>query len=414
MSNNKRRLICQENTEGTGLRLAILWPGFGQRQTLIVCARIGDQKRHYITHALGPFPSIVPLPSGGDISRITLWSISTDSANRAWTIGRGMFCDFIWRVYRGLELIWAALFYQITWRRGFLRELPAKASKEHPTLEAISVVIPSRDRPDLIRAQWQAGLKDFVAKGGELVIVDHASVKAETAAALQELAQSGVKVVRAEGPFNFSRLVNLGVSASQRAHVLALNDDVQLTCKEDLLNLCAPLLDQSIGAVGAILLYENGLLQHCGVLVGGEGLATHFGRGCNPADKVNSGLVTGLRLATAVTGAAIAFRRNDFNKTGGFCERLVVELNDIDFCLRLKARGLKIVVNTEVRLVHPELTSRGDPLTGGFAKQIRRDRSRFFKSWWKILPHDACYPLAWGSASSHLKLRFPPAIGRFE
>ncbi|MCA3692974.1 glycosyltransferase [Aquidulcibacter sp.] len=289
-----------------------------------------------------------------------------------------------------------------------------KPSPDQVGPETISLVIPSKDRPDLIKAQWQAGLRDFVAEGGELIIVDHASTKQETVATLQELSRFGVKVIRAEGDFNFSHLVNLGVRASGRENVLTLNDDVQLTCKEQVLRLCAPLLDLSVGAVGSILLYENGTLQHCGVLVGGEGLATHFGRGRNPRDKVNSCLVTGLRLASAVTGAAIAFRRTDFERVGGFCERLAVELNDIDFCLRLKGLGLRIVVNTEVQLVHPELTSRGDPLTGTFAKQILRDRSSFFKYWWKILPYDACFPLAWGSSSSQIGLRFPPAIGRFE
>ncbi len=414
MNKSKRRLIRQEDSPSPGLRLAVLWPGIAKRQTLIVCVRIGDQKRHHITHALGPFPSVIPLPSGLDISRLTAWAISPDSDNRAWTIGPGLFSNFLWRVFRVLELGWAALFYRPAWQHGLLRKLQVKTSPKQVGLETISVVIPSKDRPDLIKAQWQAGLRDFVAEGGELIIVDHASIRHETMTTMQELARFGVKVVRAEGDFNFSHLVNLGVRASTRSHVLTLNDDVQLTCKEQVLSLCAPLLDLSVGAVGSILLFEDGTLQHCGVLVGGEGLATHFGRGRNPRDKVNSGLVTGLRLASAVTGAAIAYRRNDFDRVGGFCERLAVELNDIDFCLRLKALGLRIVVNTEVQLVHPELTSRGDPLTGAFAKQIRRDRSSFFKHWWKILPYDACYPLAWGSASSQIRLRFPPAIGRFE
>ena len=66
-----------------------------------------------------------------------------------------------------------------------------------------------------------------------------------------------------------------------------------------------------------------------------------------------------VREVSAVTGACLATRREVFEQTGGFDEALPVAYNDVDFCLRLQERGLRILYTPYAELLHHEGASRG-------------------------------------------------------
>jgi len=53
-----------------------------------------------------------------------------------------------------------------------------------------------------------------------------------------------------------------------------------------------------------------------------------------------------------VSGAAMAIRREIFEKIGGFDEKFFMYFEDKDLCYRVKELGYKIVINNEVKVVH--------------------------------------------------------------
>jgi GT2 family glycosyltransferase len=116
-----------------------------------------------------------------------------------------------------------------------------------------------------------------------------------------------------------------------------------------------------VGAAGAKLLYRDARVQHAGVILGVRGVAGHAHRyvdGFNVSGYLNYPNV--IRNYSAVTAACMITRRDLFDEIGGFDEEdLPVSYNDVDFCLRLRARGYLIVFTPYALLYHHESATRG-------------------------------------------------------
>jgi GT2 family glycosyltransferase len=224
----------------------------------------------------------------------------------------------------------------------------------------VSVIIPTRDRADLLRA-CTAGLLQRTAYGAlELLIVDNGSTEPDTLRLLDDLAaQSRVRVLARPGPFNWSALNNAGVAEASGEVVLLLNNDIEVIEPGWLQELVAHVIRPEVGAVGAKLLYPDGRVQHAGVALGPSGRGTHvwrFSAGEAP------GYLDQLRVArqvSAVTGACLATRRDVYQQVGGCDEALPITWNDVDLCLRVRELGLQVVWTPHARLTHHEQATRG-------------------------------------------------------
>jgi GT2 family glycosyltransferase len=118
-------------------------------------------------------------------------------------------------------------------------------------------------------------------------------------------------------------------------------------------------LQPEIGAVGAMLLYDDGTIQHAGIVLGVNGIAEHFFRGYPGNWSGVNGRVQSIQDLSAVTGACMAIRRQLYVDMGGMDEALATSLNDVDFCVRLRSRGYRVVWTPFAVLRHQESMSRG-------------------------------------------------------
>ncbi|QPN65892.1 glycosyltransferase [Synechococcus sp. CBW1006] len=241
-----------------------------------------------------------------------------------------------------------------------------------------SVIVPSRDRADLLEPclrsveralQRQAGRLE-----GEILVVDNGSVEPATAELLEQWQQrlgDRFQVLRIDEPFNWSRLNNAAAAASRGELLLFLNNDVacrpddpqQGGCRQNddwLGRMAAQAVRPRVGGVGALLLYDDGTLQHGGVVVGMHGVADHAYRYLPPDHTVHRGRSRCHTAWGAVTGGCLMVRRELFALVGGFDQGLPVEGNDVDFCLRLGLLGYRHVIDPAVLLTHSESQSR-DP-----------------------------------------------------
>ncbi|MGD0742784.1 MAG: glycosyltransferase family 2 protein [Acidimicrobiales bacterium] len=224
----------------------------------------------------------------------------------------------------------------------------------------VSVIIPFRDEPALL-AKCVTSIR--VAPGYdrlELVLVDNESELPETKALVERLvAEPGVRLVDAPGPFNWSAINNSAVRQCAGELLLFMNNDIEAVKPNWLEPLVGHALRPTVGAVGARLMYPDGTLQHGGVVVGLGGLAAHVMRGL-PGDRPGYGaMATQTRDCSAVTGACMMASRKVFDAVGGFDERLSVSFNDVDFCLKLREAGYLVVYAPLTELVHHESRSRG-------------------------------------------------------
>ncbi len=229
--------------------------------------------------------------------------------------------------------------------------LPACFPAPTPPLPALSIVIATRDRADLLQRCITSlrARTDYPAI--EIVLVDNGSREPAALALLDRLRRQGCTVLRRPGPFNWSALNNDGVRASAGEIVVLMNNDVACIDPGWARALAAACLRPRVGIVGALLLYEDGAVQHAGVVVGPGAQAAHLWSGR---------LVSGARLQglAAVTGACMAFRRSVFDRLGGLDEALPVTWNDVDLCLRLREAGLRVLLAREAVLVHAESATR--------------------------------------------------------
>ncbi|WP_407521998.1 glycosyltransferase family 2 protein [Methylobacterium oryzisoli] len=256
----------------------------------------------------------------------------------------------------------------------------------------VSVVIPTRDRPDLIRVAVRGVLEETDYPALELVLVDNGSTDPAVADFYARLAgDPRVRRLDRPGPFNFSALVNAGVAASRGAVVVLLNNDVEVREARWLAEMVRLAVRPGIGAVGAKLLYGNGRLQHAGVVVGLGGRAGHILRN-RPADT--PGHLGRLRVThevAGVTAACLAVGRAAFDRVGGFdAQAFAVDFNDIDFCLRLGAEGLRTLWTPHAVLAHHESVSRG-PAVGAARERFEAEAARFTQRWRTVIRDDPYY-----------------------
>ncbi len=140
----------------------------------------------------------------------------------------------------------------------------------------VSVVIPTRDRVELLE-QCLTSLRERTDYPSlELIIVDNGSTEAKAREFLATIGQqSHTQVLRDDGSFNFSRLINRGAAAARGDVLLLLNNDIEASEPGWLREMVSHAIQPQAGAVGARLWYPDGTLQHGGVILGLGGVAGH-------------------------------------------------------------------------------------------------------------------------------------------
>jgi O-antigen biosynthesis protein len=250
-----------------------------------------------------------------------------------------------------------------------------------PAWPPVGIVIPTRDRADLL-SECIRGLKDKTDYPAyEIVVVDNGSGEPDALALLRDLKRDArLKVLERPGPFNFSALSNEGAKATAAPVLAFVNNDIVVADRGWLKPLVRFAIMPEIGVVGAKLLFPDGRLQHAGVVLGFGGIAGHLYRRM-PADHPGyCNRLTVAREVGAVTAACIAVERCKFEAVGGFdAANLPVDLNDMDLCLRISERGWTSLWTPESVLVHLQSATRGiDP--DPFAL-YRQERTYFVRRW---------------------------------
>jgi GT2 family glycosyltransferase len=247
----------------------------------------------------------------------------------------------------------------------------------------VLVIIPTKDRADLLRQCLSSLFSTCKAEDLDIVVIDHDSRDPELAELLADLAHR-VRVMPFSGPFNYSRMNNLAVSAFARGHrfVLFLNNDIEALDAGWIERLRALAGQEDVGVVGPILIYPDSRIQHAGVFLGPGGYAEHAmkfeplivdGRR-NPGYNCS---LTAVRDWSAVTGACLMMRTDVFLSVGGFDEDLAVGFNDTDLCLRVREQGLNVIVDGWTVLRHHESVTRAS--SGQLAHP--EDAAGFAKRW---------------------------------
>jgi len=250
-------------------------------------------------------------------------------------------------------------------------------------LPAVTVILLTKDHPDLLAASTAGVLRHTDYPTLELLVVDNGSTSPDALALLDTLsATPRVRVLRRPGPFNFSALNNAAAQEASGEVLVLLNNDTEMPDPAWLRELVRHAVRPDVGVVGARLLHRDGTLQHGGMVLGPKGRAVHVLRGAPRDTPGYEGQLAVPRDLSAVTGACLAIRREVWARVGGMHEGLPVAWNDVDLCQRVRAAGLRVVWTPDSVLLHLEGATRGEDAADA-ASQARflADAARYRSLW---------------------------------
>ena len=277
-------------------------------------------------------------------------------------------------------------------------------------LPHVTIIIPTRDRIDVLSRCVRSVTARSTYGSYDVLIVDNGSTAEETRAYFDQLRQDRrFSILRVDEPFNFSRLNNLAAARASGDVLCFLNNDTEVISPDWLEEMVGLAVRDGVGAVGAMLYYPGNTVQHAGVILGFGGLAAHAHTGLTRRAPGDHGRATLTQAMSAVTAACLVVRKQLFIDVGGFDERLAVAYNDVDFCLRLRARGLRNVWTPFAELYHFEGFSRGKddasaPVRPGFVAESELLKDR----WANLLNEDPYFNPNLSLDRPDFSLAYPP------
>lgn len=255
----------------------------------------------------------------------------------------------------------------------------------------VSVIIPSKDHPELLKQCLNAIHEVTAYPSYEVIVVDNGSAPENQSVICAMREQMHFIYLYEEIEFNFSKMCNLGAARAKGDVLLFLNDDIEVQGKEWMTILTEQALQPHTGAVGVKLYYpDSKVIQHTGVANMKIGPAHKLGgmedQGC---------LYHGRNLADhnvlAVTAACMAVERKKYDEVGGFCEELAVAYNDVDICFSLYEKGYYNLVRNDVALFHHESYSRGSDRAAAKEKRLLQERKKLYQRHPKLYGKDPFY-----------------------
>ncbi|HEX2869672.1 MAG TPA: glycosyltransferase, partial [Polyangiaceae bacterium] len=249
------------------------------------------------------------------------------------------------------------------------------------------------DRHELLAKCVDSIRKRTTYESYELLIVDNQSQAPEALAYLAALArEERVRVLRYDAPFNYSAINNFAAREARGTVLGLINNDVEVINGDWLTELVSHALRPDIGCVGAKLYYPDDTIQHAGVVLGIGGVAGHSHK---HFDRRHPGYFGRLRIAhnvAAVTAAALVVRRAIWEEVGGLNDaELSVAFNDVDFCLRVLAKGYRNLWTPHAELYHDESRSRGSDEASEKAARFRNECEAMLRHWGELLKRDPYY-----------------------
>ena len=260
----------------------------------------------------------------------------------------------------------------------------------HPIYEnqqpLISVVIPNKDHSaDLDKAITSLAAGNY--KNLEFIIVENNSDQAETWKYYEELKNRfpNVKVVKWDGPFNYSAINNYGVQFTHGQYLLFLNNDIEEIDPDSIDEMIGYVQREDVGICGARLLYPDEDIQHAGVIMGMGGIAGAAFVRTHDSDLSYMHRAKCIQDYSCVTAAGLLTKRSLFDEVGGFTEKLAVAFNDVDYCMKVRALGKLVVYNPYAKFYHYESKSRGMEDTPEKLARFHSEILTFGTTWKDIL-----------------------------
>jgi GT2 family glycosyltransferase len=281
-------------------------------------------------------------------------------------------------------------------------------------LPRVSIMIPTRDGLHLLERCVDSILQKSSYSNYEIIIVDNQSVEPKTLAYFHQVSgDNRVRVLHYDEPFNYSAINNFAARQARGEVLCLLNNDTEVISPDWLEEMVGHLLQDKVGIVGAKLYYPDGRVQHGGDLVGVGGIANHAHVYLHRTDPGYCNRAVVAQDLSAVTAACMVTWRNLYLELGGLDEEhLKVAFNDVDYCLRVREAGHRVVWTPHAELYHHESVSRGKDDTPEKRKRAEKEAKYMRRRWRKALARDPFYNPNFSQERADFSLSHAPVIER--
>ncbi|EGH99641.1 glycosyltransferase [Pseudomonas syringae] len=279
------------------------------------------------------------------------------------------------------------------------------------TLPLVTLVIPTRNAHALVKQCIDSIQNLTTYKNYEIILIDNGSDDPESLEYFAKIDQEeNIRVLRDDGPFNYSALNNGAVRIANGELIGLINNDIEVITPEWLGEMVSIALQPRVGAVGARLWYPDNRLQHGGVVVGIGGVAGHAHKYLPKGAHGYFCRAELIQEFSAVTAACLIIKKSIFDEVGGLNEAdLKIAFNDVDFCLRVQEAGYLNVWTPFSELYHHESATRG--LEDTPQKQERFGQEiRYIKNRWPNILVDYAYSPNLTLDHEDFSLAWPPRI----
>ena len=261
----------------------------------------------------------------------------------------------------------------------------------------VSIVIPSKDNPDILIQCIDSIYKKTTYKNYEIIVVDNGSDEFNRKRISNYLDEVKAKYIYQNMEFNFSKMCNMGVKASEGDYVLLLNDDIEVINNNWLDRMLGQAMQSHAGAVGAKLLFPNSdIVQHIGICNLPVG-PCHMYMGASDSEVFYFGRNRLTYNWLAVTGACLLVSKAKYNEVGGLDEGFSVAYNDVDFCFKLYKAGYYNSSRMDISLYHHESYSRGyDDVSDEKKIRLQNERNRLYSKHRDLFAKDPFHNVNFG------------------
>lgn len=257
----------------------------------------------------------------------------------------------------------------------------------------VSLLIPTKNGKALVKACIESILEKTAYLNYEILLIDNGSDEKESIEYFSYLdTLEKVRVLQYPAPFNYSAINNFGVEHAKGSILGLVNNDIEVISPDWLTYMVGHVERESVGCVGAKLLYSDTRIQHAGVVLGYGGGAGHAHKNF---PRFHSGYlkrIVATNNYSAVTAACLLVKRTHFDAVNGLNEKdLSVAFNDVDFCLKVKGLGVNNVYCAEAELFHHESVSRGLDISPEKAARFNRELAYLQTTWSDFIANDPAY-----------------------
>ena len=227
--------------------------------------------------------------------------------------------------------------------------------------DKVSIIIPTKNNYTVLKQCLDSIVSKSTYDNFEVIIVNNGSTDQRVLDYLDMLkGRKPFKILDYPHEFNYSIINNFAVEYAEGKHLLFLNDDTEIISADWMEALLEHSQMNNVGAVGALLTFPDGFIQHAGIVIGMRGSASHAFYRCESRAPGYFNLIKCIRNVSAVTAACLMVEAETFNKASGFNPEFKVGMNDVDLCVRLHKMGFFNIYTPHARLIHHESLTRGD------------------------------------------------------